>query len=452
MSSVVNYFKDRAHRVTDYPNVIMNYWNRSAYVKPAVLFGAAALSDRLGGPILPSLLRTIYKNIPGPFIGCPLRWTYLALPVKPAVLSHLATIVFGFGLAASAHKNQISHLSEPEIQRATFWRRFGKTLGFIGGTFIFPPLSLAAAVAKSNSFANAETISASDDVEDNPLDADFEPREEIEEASEAEQSDAEEVPEYVDEKRQERDERDLLERPDERSASSSSSSASSRLEEVNEDEAAEVESASTSESDESDLESETSDEEENNALLRNNRQQGVVIHENRQLRLPAARRIGWEAAAENKLKRIARPLTNLCKKNAAALVVATTTAVAGSVFALSGGWETAGQILKTYAPETLLSVAAGWEAAGQVLKTSALETVLSVAVPATGVWISPSSLSQQPEFAAGALSVLGTLVAAYPKAMLAATSVAAVAKLGSIAKDYFFNPEPQPVEPGLIQE
>jgi len=61
-------------------------------------------------------------------------------------------------------------------------------------------------------------------------------------------------------------------------------------------------------------------------------------------------------------------------------------------------------------------------------------------------------LSQQPEFAAGALSVLGTLVAAYPKAMLAATSVAAVAKLGFIAKNYFFNPEPQPVEPGLIQE
>lgn len=425
MSSIVNYFKDRAHRVADYPNVIMNYWNRSAYVKPAVLFGAAALSDRLGGQILPSLFKTACKNyLPGPFVVIPAKKIYAALPVKPAILSHLATIVFGFGLAASAHKNQISHLSEPEIQKGTFWRRFGKTLGYIGGTFLFSPLPIAASVAKNNILANAETISESDDVEDNPLDADFEPRDGMEEASEVEESAAEEAPEDVDEKQPERDERDLFDRPVARS-DSSSSSASSRLDEVNHDAAAEVETSS-----ESDLDSETSDDEEDNALLRDNRQEGVVIREGLQLRLPAARRIGWESSVENKLKRVALPLANLCKKSAPVLIAATTAAVAVSIFSLSGGWEAAGQALKTYA----------------------LETVLSVAVPATGVWISPSSLSQQPEFAAGALSVLGTLVATYPQAMLAATSVAAVAKLGSIAKDYFFTPDPQPVEPGQIQE
>lgn len=438
MSSIINYFKDRAHRLGDYPNVIMNYWNRSTYVKPAVLLGSAVLSDRIGGQILPPLLKTICENhLPGPFIVIPAKHLYDNLPVKPAILSQLATIVFGFGLAASAHKNQISHLSEPEIQKATFWRRFGKTLGFIGGTFLFAPLPIAATAAKTNVLANAETISESDDVENNPLDPDFEPCEEMEEASEAVENASEEAGasdsdqmQDVDEKRSERDERDLFDHSDEKDVSSSSSlsSSSSRLEEAAIDEMAEVEDDSSSS--EADLESETSDDEENEELLRTNRQQGVVIYENRQLRPAAMRRMGWEASAESKLKRIVRPLTNLCKKSAPVLVAATAAAVAASIFSLCGGWEAASETLQTYA----------------------LEAVLSIAVPATGIWISPSSLGQQPELAAGAASVLGTLIANYPRPMLAATSIAAVAKLGSIAKDYFFTPEPQPAEPGQIQE
>jgi len=444
MSSVVNYVKDRAHRAADFPNVIMNYWNRSNYVKPALLTGAAALSGTLGKVVTVALPDVAKEAVS-------------LLPAVPALGANLATVFLGFGMASLAHSRQVSHVNEAAlIGKKTFWKRALITGAMIGGMYAAPAATVVLAACSRPILAQSEILEEGDHPGADPSvkhddgrvpepagrDALGENEQLNSDASSSSRS------------RDEMDEKHSSENEEREIASLVDDSYSVE----NEDLASETDS--DSDIDEPDEWFETdpdhpdvSREERAEILGMSNRefnQTRALIRENqgvlKNTRTRSRERIRpscearVKAAASSCFKRV----SNFCQKNASSLIAGISIAAGTLIPTLSSSSQNSALFAQNNS--TLLNgTSITSEALIPILNVSlqnlALNGVLGVSVPATAIWASPKSISQQPEFVAGVAAGLVAIGSYYPTGLLVATATVAATKLGLAVKNYLFPEE-----------
>lgn len=412
MSSIVNYVKDRAHRAADFPNVIMNYWNRSNYVKPALLTGAAGLSGVLGKAVtvaLPDAAKEVVS----------------LLPAIPPLGANLATVFLGFGMASLAHSRQVSHVNEAAlIGKKTFWKRALITGAMIGGMYAAPAATVILAVCSRPILAQSEILEEGDHPGADPSvkhDDGRVPEPGARDAlGENEQlnSDAS----RSSSPRDEMDEKHLSENEEREIASLVDDSYSVE----NEDSASEPDS--DTDIDEPDEWFDTDPDHpdvsrqerveilgmsnrefnETRALIKAN--QGIL--KNTRTRSREKIKPSYEARVKAAASSCFKKVSNVCQKNATSLIAGVSIAAGALIPALSTS-----------------------------LQNSALNGILAVSVPATAIWASPKSISQQPELVAGVAAGLVTIGAYHPTGLMVATAAVAATKLGLAVKNYLFPEE-----------
>ncbi len=147
MAGIINSIKEK---VQDYPRSFMNSWRQSSVVKTGVLAASAVLSKSVSG---------WSDSIPTGGIEFALqRLANKVLPSIPSdvskTVSHLAANTLGFGLAVQSQEKQVQNNPAPQLTKATYWKRFAKTLAYIGTTFVSPVIPIGFSVAKKIEPAN----------------------------------------------------------------------------------------------------------------------------------------------------------------------------------------------------------------------------------------------------------------------------------------------------------
>lgn len=411
MSSVVNYFKDRAHRASDFPNVIMNYWNRSNYVQPALLVGAACLSGCLGSA-LPEALSKSVQGI-----------SSLA-PAIPALGRDLATAFLGFGMASLAHSKQISHASETaQIGRATFWKRALVAGAMIGGMFVSPPATVVLAACSRPLLGKSETIQESDNPGADPsfknddgrvLDAPARDPLAGNEQLNADASRSSSSRDEMDEKHSSDNERNEI------SLVSSSYSDEDSVEESSEtDSDSDIDEPDEWLSTDPDQPGIKGREFADSLMMSKNElrdtQELILSNVNALTRTRTRSKAKIKPSCQARMKAKAaacfKRVSKFCKNNATSLIAGASIASGALIPALNS----------------------------EGMQNLALKGLLAISVPATGIWASPKSISQQPEFVAGAAAGLLTIGFYHPTGLMVATAAVAATKLGFAVKNYFFS-------------
>jgi hypothetical protein len=123
-------------------------------------------------------------------------------------------------------------------------------------------------------------------------------------------------------------------------------------------------------------------------------------------------RPSYEARVKAATNSCFKKVSNICQKNASSLIAGASIAAGALIPALSTS-----------------------------MQNLALNGVLAISVPATAIWASPKSISQQPEFVAGVAAGLVTIGSYHPTGVMVATAAVAATKLGLAVKNYLFPEE-----------
>ena len=449
MSSVVNYVKDRAHRAADFPNVIMNYWNRSNYVKPALLTGAAALSGTLGKVVTVALPDVAKEAVS-------------LLPAVPPLGVNLATVFLGFGMASLAHSRQVSHVNEAVlIGKNTFWKRALITGAMIGGMYTAPAATVVLAACSRPILAQSEILEEGDHPGADPSvkhDDGRVPEPAARDAlGENEQlnSDASRSSsphDEMDEKHSsENEEREIASLVDdsysvENEDSASDTDSDSEIDEPNEWLCKDPDHPDVSREEHVAILAMSNREfNDTRALIREN--QGVL--KNTRTRSKEKLRPSCEARVKAAASSCFKKVSNFCQNNASSWIAGISIAAGALIPTLSNSSQNSAlfaQNNSTLLNTTLLNgTSITSEALIPILNVSlqnlALNGILAVSVPATAIWASPKSISQQPEFVAGVAAGLVAIGSYYPTGLLVATATVAATKLGLAVKNYLFPEE-----------